>query len=227
MPADVRGQQHDAVGRDQVELGQVGPVAGRARGDRRVLGLLLVEHRQRAAAAPAGQHHLGVAQPVLGVLDALAEVLDHLLHQQRRVGAAEPAVAVDDVVAGPGQRVDHRQVGAAADRVHEHQHGVRRLVLRLEQVAFQHDELGDAAVDIADARIVLEGNQIRDALVVVLHGLLHGLCHVSVAPGRWRAPRPRGSAGDGCRRRSPASRRWCSSSNLRRARSRAFSGAPW
>ena len=69
----------------------------------RVLSLLLVEHRQRTAAAPPGQHDLLVAQPVLGVLDALAEILDHLLHQQRRVGAAESAVAVDDMMAGPGQ----------------------------------------------------------------------------------------------------------------------------
>ena len=170
VAADVGGQQHDAVGGDQAQLGQVGAVAGRAGGHRRVLRLLLVEHRQRAAAAPAGQHHLGVAQPVLGVLDALAEILDDLLHQQRGVGAAEPAVAVDDVMAGTGQRVDHRQVGAAADRVHEHQHGVRRFGLRLEQVALQDHQLGDPAVDVADAGIVLVGNQIRDAVVFVLDG---------------------------------------------------------
>ena len=37
-------------------------------------------------------------------------------------------------------------------------------------MALQHDEFGDAAVDVADARIVLEGNQIRDAVVLVLDG---------------------------------------------------------
>jgi len=46
VTADVGGKQHDAVGRDQPELGQVWPVARRARGDRGVLRLLLVEHRQ-------------------------------------------------------------------------------------------------------------------------------------------------------------------------------------
>jgi len=124
VAADVGGEQHDAVGRDQPELGEVRTVARRARGDRRVLRLLLVEHRQRAAAAPAGQHHLVVAEPVLGVLDALAEVFDDLLHQQRRIGATEPAVAVDHVMARTGERVDHRQVRTAADRMHEHQNGV-------------------------------------------------------------------------------------------------------
>ena len=124
VPADVCGQQHDAVGGGQIQLGQIGPVTRRARRDGRVLGLLLVEHRQRTASTPAGQHHLLIAQAFLGVLDRRAEVLDHLLHQQRRIGAAEPAVAVDDVVTGPGQCVDHRQVGAAADGVHEHQHRV-------------------------------------------------------------------------------------------------------
>ena len=124
VPADVCGQQHDAVGGGQIELGEIRSVARRARRDGRVLGLLLVEHRQRTAATPARQHHLLIAQAFLGVLDGGAEILDHLLHQQRRVGAAEPAVAVDDVVTGPGQCVDHRQVRAAADRVHEHQHGV-------------------------------------------------------------------------------------------------------
>ena len=196
VPADVRGQQHDSVGGGQIELGEVGPVTRRARRDGRVLGLLLVEHRQRTAAAPAGQHHLLIAEPFLGVLDGGAEILDHLLHQQRRVGAAEPAVAVDDVVAGPGQRVDHRQVRAAADRVHEHQHGVRRVVLRLEQIAFQHDDLGEAAVDVADAGIVLEGNEIGDPVVVVLHGVL-GL--ISAVLGRVPAPRLTGSVAGGCR----------------------------
>ncbi len=124
VAADVRGQHHDAVGGDQPQLRQVRTVAGRAGRHGRFLRLLLVERRQRAAAAPAGQHDLVVAQTILGVLDALAEILDDLLHQQRGVGAAEPAVAVDDVVAGVGQRVDHRQVGAAPDRVHEHQHGI-------------------------------------------------------------------------------------------------------
>jgi hypothetical protein len=97
-----------------------------------MLGLLLIEHRQRTAAAPACQHHLLIAQPFLGVFDALAEVFDDLLHKQRRVGSPESAVAVDDMMAGAGQRVDHRQVGPAADRVHEDKHGVRGFVARFE-----------------------------------------------------------------------------------------------
>ena len=120
-----------------------------------------------------------------------AEVLDDLLHQQRRVGAAEPAVAVDDVVACARQRVDHRQVGAAADGVHEHQHGVRRLGLRLEQIALQHHQFGDAAVDVADRRIILVGNEIRDAVVFVLDGLL-SVVVISAAPDRWPEPRRTG-----------------------------------
>ena len=175
VAADVRGQQHDRVGGDQPKRGQVGAVTGRARGDGRVLRLLLVEHRQRSAAAPAGQHHLGVAEPVLGVLDALAEVLDDLLHEQCGVGAAEAAVAVDDVMPAAGEPVDHRQVRAAPDGVHEDQHGIRRLVLGLEQIALQHDQFGDAAVDVAHARGVLVGNEIRDALVLVLDGRLRRL----------------------------------------------------
>ena len=57
-------------------------------------------------------------------IEALTEVLDDLLHQQARVGAAESAVAVDDVMPGARKRVHHRQVRSAADGMHEHQHGV-------------------------------------------------------------------------------------------------------
>src|SRR6202000_441889 len=136
----------------------------------------------------------------------------------------KPAFAVDEMVTGPGQRVDHRQVRAAADRVHEHQHGVRRVVLGLEQIAFQHDDLGEAAVYVANAGIVLEGNEIGDPVVVVLHGRsgVHQCGPKSFAR----------TSADGVSRRRVSiaitcqSTRECSS-NLRRARSRALSGAPW
>ena len=52
------------------------------------------------------------------------------------------------MVSGAGERVDHGQVRAASDRVHEHQHGVRHAVPGLEQIALQHHQLGDAAVDV-------------------------------------------------------------------------------
>ncbi len=153
VPADVRGQQHDPVSGGEVKFGEVGPVARRARGDGRMLGLLLIEHRQRTATAPTGEHHLLVAEAFLGILDGRAEILDHLLHQQGRIGAPKSAVAVDDMMTRPGQRVDHRQIRAAADRMHEHQHGVRRLVFRLQEIAFQHGDFGQPAVDIADPGI--------------------------------------------------------------------------
>ena len=103
--ADVRGQQHDAVGRLQSRAGEVDGVARRRLGDRRVLGLVLVEQRQRAAARPAAEHHLLVAEALLQVGDAGAEVEHALLQDQRGVVAAIARVAVDDVPAGvrPGR----------------------------------------------------------------------------------------------------------------------------
>ena len=83
-----------------------------------------------------------------------------------------------------GQRVDHRQVGAAADGVHEHQHRIRRFGLRLEKVAFQDDQLGDTAVDVPRTGDVLVSNQIRDAVVLVLDGCFgcrHQCCPKSFA----------------------------------------------
>src|SRR6202034_3041298 len=101
---------------------------------------------------------------------------------------------------------------------------VRRVVLGLEQIAFQHDDLGEAAVDIADPGIVLEGNEIGDTVVVVLHGRsgLHQCCPRSFAS----------TSADGVSRRRVSTAITCQStrecsSNLRRARSRALSGAPW
>src|SRR6185312_4798503 len=170
-------------------------------------------------------HHLVVTQSVFGVLDAFAKILDDLLHEQRGVGAPKAAVAVDDVMACTGQRVDHRQVGAAADGVHEHQHRIRRFGLRLEKVAFQDDQLGDTAVDVPRTGDVLVSNQIRDAVVLVLDGYFgcrHQCCPKSFA---------RTSADGTSRRRVSIAITDQStesySSNLRRARSRAFSGAPW
>ena len=166
VPADMRGEQHDPVGRWQINDFAL------------LTGLLLVIERQRSAATPPGQHHLRVAQAVLGVVDDLAEILDDLLHQQIGVGAAIPAAGVDDVMPGPGQSIDHRKVCAAADRVHEHQHGVlcRRpggsgvgFDIGAQQVALQHHQLGNPAVDVPNARSVLVGNQIGNAFVSATH----------------------------------------------------------
>src|SRR6202000_1536705 len=95
----------------------------------------------------------------------------------------KPAFAVDEMVTGPGQRVDHRQVCATADRVHEHQHGVRRVVLGLEQIAFQHDDGGESAVHVANHGIVMKGNEIGDPVVVVLDRF-SGSCH-QCCPRSW------------------------------------------
>ena len=156
VSADMRGEQHDAVGRRQIK------------GFGLLTGLLLVIERQRSTATPAGQHHLRIAQAVLGVVEDLAEILDDLLHQQIGVGAAIPAAGVDDVVPGAGEGVNHRKVGAAADRVHEDKHGIASR-LWLELIALQHHQLGDPAVDVPYARIILVGNQIGNAFVSAAH----------------------------------------------------------
>ena len=61
----VGGDEDHAVGRRQAGADQVDGIAGRRLGDGGVLGLGLIEERQRAAAGPADQDDLLVAELVL------------------------------------------------------------------------------------------------------------------------------------------------------------------
>ena len=141
VPARVRGEQQHRVGRDQ--LGGRQAREGRRRAVATTVGLprlLLVEQRQRAAAAPAGEDDPLVAEALLCVADRGGHVEHDLLHDQRRVDAPVAAVRVDHVVAVLGQLGDHRQVCAAPDRVHEQQHRVRFEPERSQPVGLEEHE---------------------------------------------------------------------------------------
>ena len=229
MSADVRCKEHDAVGGDQFQLGQVRTVTGGAGRDRRILRLLLIEERHRPSTAPAGQHHFGVAESILCIRDTRTEILDHFLHEQRRIVAAESAATADDVMTRPSQPVEHWQVRPVRGGMHEHQDGIRRLVDWPDQEALQHDVLSGASVDVADGRCVLEHHEIWDALILMTDSLvLHTL-----AAHCWRFPRVLAmTSGDGTKRcrvsiaiiTQSTESYW---SKVRRARSRALSGGPW
>ena len=154
VPARVRREQQHRVRRDQLGGRQVGRVARRGRDDRRAGRLLLVEERQRAAAAPAGEHDPLVAEALLRVADRGGQVEHDLLHDQRRIDAAVAAARVDHVVALLCQLGHHRQVGAAADRVHEQEHGVRLELERPQPVGLEEDEALGAAVGVLERRLL-------------------------------------------------------------------------
>src|SRR3546814_7911581 len=71
------------------------------------------------------------------------------------------AVAVDDVMAGLGQRMWHRQIFAAADRVHEHDHGLRRH-RRFQQVRLEQHHAGDTAIGVLVRGLFLEQHHVGD-----------------------------------------------------------------
>ena len=72
----------------------------------------------------------------------------------------------------------HRQVRAAADRVHEDQHRVG-LHLRPEEVRLADDDTLGAAVGVLERGLLLVDERIRDLIELVRHG--NWLSHASVA----------------------------------------------
>ena len=162
----MRGEQEHRVGRREVGRGQVGRVAGRGRGHRRIDGLALVVDRERPAAAPAGEDDLLVAEPLARVADRRGEIERDLLHDQRRVVAPVAAVGVDDVVAGAGERSHERQVGAAADWVHEQQYDVGLHADRDELVGLEEDVPLLTAVGVLERRLLAVADPERPAVDV-------------------------------------------------------------
>lgn len=115
--AQVRGAQREAVHGRQVAGMQVRGVAVGQVGGGELLGLRLVEGRERRAAGVADQEHLLVAGRVQ-VLHAGAQVLDRALHQQHRVVAHVARVQPHAADAALGQRADQVVAHEVAGRMH-------------------------------------------------------------------------------------------------------------
>ena len=99
--------------------------------------------------------------------DALPEIDDDFFHDQGGIGASIPTVAPDDMQPGPGQRVEHRQVRAPADRVHKDSDSFCRLVDRFDQLSVQGNSADLAGVGILERRGFLKYDEKRAAFGLV------------------------------------------------------------
>ena len=69
-------------------------------GDRRLLGLCLIERRQRAATGPSDQDNLSVSERFARVPDVGAKIVSDLFHDQRTVVLRVAAARAQDMHAG-------------------------------------------------------------------------------------------------------------------------------
>ena len=126
-----------------------------------MLGLVLVEERQRAAAGPAAEDDPLVAEALLQIGDARAEVEETLLQNEGGVVAAIAGVAIDDVPAGAGQRRDQGEECAAADRMGEEKNRLRVAGLRPDAHALDEHLAGGAAIDVLERALVRMHEAVR------------------------------------------------------------------
>ena len=150
---DMGGHQDDPVRGDQARLHQRQGVPRRGVGDGGLLGFGLVEGRQGAAAAPAQQDHVGIAQLLAGVAHGRPQVQGDLLHDQGVVDAAIAAVSGQDVHPRLGEEAHDRQARRPADGVHGDQHRVRGR-FRADQGRPRRDQAHRTAIGVLEGRRV-------------------------------------------------------------------------
>ena len=100
-------------------------------------------------------------------MDGLTEVARNLLHDERVVGSAVTGVGPQDVVAGSGQAPHHREVHAAADRVHEYDQRVGRLTDRANQMAIEPHDGSPTAIDVAVGSVLHEADGVGDTFATL------------------------------------------------------------
>ena len=115
-----------------------------------MLGLVLIEERQRATPGPAAQQDLLVAEALSQVRQAGAQVEQTFLEDERRVIPAVAWIAIDDVQAGARERRHERKEGAAPDRMGEYDHRLRVAIGRADAHALDEDGARIAPVDVLD-----------------------------------------------------------------------------
>ena len=124
-PRDMRRLEDECIGRLQPRRHDVAGVArGRVR-DAGALGLRLVHQRQRAAARPAGQHHLFIAPDLARVAHIGAQVHHHVFHDESAVVARVAAACAQHVHAALGHGARHGQQLQRGGRVHVDHQGLR------------------------------------------------------------------------------------------------------
>ena len=147
VAAAVRSEDEDAVGGGEPRLGERRVLACCGQRDARLFGLRLIPQHERPTATPSGEQDPLVALTLLGIAHARTEIDQDVLHLESPVARGVTGRTRDDVVAGPRQPGEHRQVARSPDRVHRDD-GRRRRLRPAEQLRLEHHVVVDRAVDI-------------------------------------------------------------------------------